>query len=239
MMSAKGRHGVALFGLLAMGLLSTANAQDAPSKKEKFVNAQEANKAALEQYSWMSTTTLALKGEVKSTKVSQVQYDAQGELLKTPMDQPQPQEQEARRRGRRHRVKEHVVDKKKKEYEELLKGLAQLISSYTHLPPDKMQAFAKGAEFSEGQGGMQGTIRIQGADVLQQADSLAVWVDPKTDMMRKVTISTSYEGKPASAVTSFANLPDGPTYPAQTVLSYPAKEIQVTTANNDYQRLGS
>ena len=239
MMSAKGSFGVVHFGLLAVILLGTANAQDAQSNKEKFVNAQKANKAALKEYSWVSTTTLSLKGEVKSTKVDQVQYDAQGQLLKTAVDQPQPQQQEAQRRGRRHRVKEHVVDKKKKEYEELLKGLGQLIASYTHLPPEKTQAFAKSAEFSQGEGEMQGTIRIHGADVLQSGDSMTIWVDSETAMMRKVDISTAYDGKPASAVTSFANLPGGPTYPAQTVLTYPAKEIQVTTANNEYQRLGS
>ena len=239
MMSAKGSFGVALFGVLAVSVPCTANAQDAQSNKEKSVNAQRANKAGLEQYSWMSTTTLALKGEVKSSKVDQVQYDAQGQLLKTPMDQPPPQQQETHRRGRRHRVKEHVVDKKKKEYEELLKGLGQLIASYTHLPPEKTQAFAKSAEFSQGEGEMQGTIRIHGADILQSGDSMTIWVDSETAMMRKVDISTSYEGKPASAVTNFANLPGGPTYPAQTVLTYPAKEIEVTTANNDYHRSGS
>lgn len=238
MTTTKHTRRVVLFGLLAASLSCTASAQDAESRKEKFVNAQRVNKEALTHYSWTSTTTLALKGEVKSTKVNLEQYDAQGQLLKTPIDQPQPEE--AHHRGRRrHRVREHVVDKKKKEYEELLKGLAQLISSYTHLPPDKTQAFAKNAEFSQGQGEMQGTIRIQGADVLQPGDSLSVWVDPRTDMMRKVEISTFYEGKPASAVTSFADLPDGPTCPAQTVLTYPAKQIEVTTANDNYQRLGS
>ena len=63
--------------------------------------------------------------------------------------------QEAGRRGGRRgrgRVKEKLIENKKEEFAELMKSLGQLVGSYAHLPPDKMQAFAQNATVAQAQG---------------------------------------------------------------------------------------
>jgi hypothetical protein len=225
--------------LLATGLMTAiAIAQ----QKEAFVQAQQANKAALREYTWKRRTELKLKGESKKVTMEQVRYDVDGKLQKTPIGggpEPPPQEQPAGRRGRRGgRVKEKVIENKKEEFAELMQNLGALVASYGQLPQDKLQAFAKNATTGKGEGAQAGTVRIQGDNVLVDGDSMSIWIDPTSSMMRRVEIATSLEKKPVSAVSEYRSLDNGPTYQARSVLTYPEKQIELTVENFEYQRVG-
>lgn len=50
---------------------------------------------------------------------------------------------------------------------------------------------------------MQGTAQIQGLNVLEQGDSVTIWVDPASQMMRRVEIKTIYDKKPATLVADY------------------------------------
>ena len=72
------------------------------AQQKEFVQAQQANKAALREYTWKSRTELKLKGESKKLTLEQVRYDIDGKLQKTPIGAPPAQEQApAPSRGRR------------------------------------------------------------------------------------------------------------------------------------------
>ena len=81
---------------------------------------------------------------------------------------------------------------------------------------------------------MAGTAQITGVNVLLQGDSMTIWIDPATQMMRRVEIKTIYEKKPASLALEYKSVPDGPTYTARTVLTYPEKNVELTIDNYDY-----
>jgi hypothetical protein len=204
-----------------------------------FADSQKANAQALRQYSWKSRTEIKLKGESKNVKVEQVRYDMNGKLQKTPVAGPPPAAPAtaaAPARGGRGggRVKNKVVEGKKEEFGDMMQGLSQLVASYGHLPPEKTQAFAANATKGKGEGAMEGTAQIQGANVLVEGDSMTMWIDPASQMMRRVEIKTVYEGKPATLITDYKSVPNGPTYMAQAMLTYPEKNVELTVDNYEY-----
>src|SRR3954470_4379518 len=146
-----------------------------------FAESQKANAQALRQYSWKSRTEIKLKGESKNVKVEQVRYDVNGKLQKTPIDGPPsaaavPAAAPARGGHGGGRLKSKVVENKKEEFGEMMQELGQLVASYGHLPPEKMQAFAASATKGKGEGAMDGTAQIKGANVLLQGDSMTMWI---------------------------------------------------------------
>jgi hypothetical protein len=221
---------------LLVALSSTlALAQAQPT----FAESQKANAQALRQYSWKSRTEIKLKGESKNVKVEQVRYDLNGKLQKTPIAGPPPAAPAAAAapaRGGRGggRLKNKVIENKKEEFGEMMQGLGQLVASYGQLPPEKMQAFAANATKGKGEGAMDGTAQIKGANVLLQGDSMTMWIDPTSQMMRRVEIKTLYEGKPATLITDYRSVPNGPTYMAQAMLTYPEKNVELTVDNYEY-----
>ena len=229
-------------GLLLAAFALTAGSLASGQQKEQFAQAQKDNAAALRQYTWKTRTEIKLKGESKSVKLEQVRYDLDGKLEKTPIDgAPAPAAQEeAGRRGRRGggKLKEKVIEKKKDEFAELLQSLGQLVGSYAHMPPDKMQAFATNATLTPNQGDGKDQLLVQGKSVLQAGDTMSVWVDPKSYMFRGVEIQTSFDEKPVHFKGDFQPLTTGPTYPARLVLEYPDKEVELIVENYDYQKLG-
>jgi len=145
-----------------------------------FAESQKANAQMLRQYTWRSRTEIKLKGESKNVKLEQVRYDANGTLEKTPIGAPAaaaPQAQ-GNRGGRGGRLKAKVIENKKEEFGELMQGLGQLVASYGHLPPDRLEAFKATATTGRGEGALQGTAQIQGVNVLEQGDSMTIWIDP-------------------------------------------------------------
>jgi len=228
------------FALSAVFFLSVVlMAQD----KEKFAQAQRQNKEALEQYTWKSRTELKMKGESKNITLEQVRYDLDGKLQKTPLTggaEQQAQETGGRRGGRRGGgLKGKIVEKKKAEFAEMMKELGQLVASYAHIPPEKMQAFLKGAMVTPGEGDNAGTLRIQGGDVLREGDAMTIWINPQTSMMHRVEILTHYEYNAVKSVSEFRAVSGGPTYQARTALLYPEKEIELIVENYDYEHVGS
>ena len=112
----------------------------------------------------------------------------------------------------------------------MMQGLGQMVASYGQLPPDKLQAF-KATATRGGRGAMQGTAQVQGPNVLQQGDSMTIWIDPASQMMRRVEIKTIYEKKPATLAADYQSVPNGPTYMAHAVLAYPEKNVELTVDN--------
>jgi hypothetical protein len=207
-------------------------------QKEQFVQAQQANTTALREYTWKRRTELKLKGESKKVTMEQVRYDIDGKLEKTAIGgAPEPpQEQPAAGRGRRGgRLKQEVIENKKEEFAELMQNLGALAASYGQLPQDKLQDFAKTATVVKGDGADAGTVRIQGANILVEGDSMSIWIDPTSYMMRRVEIGTWLEKKPVSLVSEYRSVDNGPTYQARAVLRYPEKQIELTVENFEYQ----
>ena len=111
-----------LLALAVAALLLTTLSAQGPSPQEKIAALKEslaANQAALKQDSWIETTAISMKGEVKKQEQKQCYYGADGKVQKTPLAgaaQPAPKKEEPARGGRRGggggRVKEAVIENK-------------------------------------------------------------------------------------------------------------------------------
>lgn len=199
----------------------------------KLAAVQKDNAAKLRGYTWKQRIELVLKGESKKTMLNQVRYDVEGKEQKTPI--PTGETQAAASQGRRGgRLKAKIIENKKEEFQEMMEGLAALVQSYAHIPPDVLKEALSQKKVGPGQGAMQGTAAVQLAGVLETGDSLTVWVDTATLLFRRIEINTSYEKKPVKVVADYSTLPRGPNYMAKANLQYPAKELQLKIDNFEH-----
>src|SRR5215472_14443899 len=127
-----------------------------PAMAEKVMaikEAQAANKQRLAQYNWQETETVSIKGEVKNTKVYQVQM-VNGLQQKTEVSN-----QQAQQGGRQGRLKQRIIEKKKEEYEHYSEQIGALAKQYTQPDPDRLQlAYQQGNVSLQFGGG--GTISL-------------------------------------------------------------------------------
>jgi hypothetical protein len=227
--------------LIALTLAASCHVWPAAAQdKAAFAAAQSANAKLAREYTWTSRTELKLKGESKKVTLEQVRYDATGALQKTPLPGGAPAAKAAppapsgRRGGR---LKAEIVENKKEEFAELMQNVVALVKSYAHLPPEKLQAFMAGAKTQPGTGDLQGALHISGGNALQPGDSLAIWIDPGTMMLRRIEVRSAFEEKPVLLTAIYQSAANGPTHVGRVTLAYPDKQVEVTVDNYDYKRL--
>jgi hypothetical protein len=230
------KHLLILLTIFLWSLIAVAQTE-APDTKQKFVTAQKENAAAMRHFTWKSRTELKLKGESKKVKVEQVRYSSDGQLQKITLEEssPPPAEQKGGRRG--GRIKNKIIENKKEEFADLMQQLVVVAQSYGHIPPTQMQAFLKNAQFSMGKDTYEGTIQITGTGALNPADSMNIWIDKQTMMMRRIEISTVLDKKPVQMTSEYIQMTNGPSFQSKATLEYPSKQIQVTVENFDQQQL--
>ena len=232
---------------LAALLLTTLSAQG-PSPQEKIAALKEslaANQAALKQDSWMETTTISMKGEVKKQEQKQCYYGADGKVQKTPLAgaaQPAPKKEEEQARGGRRgggggRVKEAVIENKVEELKDYMERVAALVHEYVPPDPQKLQA-AQAAGHLTVQPSPGGIVMLQAKDYVKPGDSLSIGFDSALKLSSYT--STSYVEKPkeddVTLAVTFGKLPDGTAFPQQVLLDVKAKQIQVKVTNSGHKK---
>jgi len=220
---------------ISASVLSTspATAQN-PQMADKLMaikQAQETNKQKLAQYTWQETETISIKGDVKETKVYQVQM-VNGQQQKTLLN-----DQKAQSGGRQGRVKEHVVDKKKQEYQEYGQSIGALAKQYTTPNPEALMQAKQAGNISLQPGA--GTVSLVIKNYVKQGDSMTMTINEQTHSPVSVQVN-SYLNDPKDAVTisaQFAQLPDGTNHVATTMIDGVSKHLTVNEQNSNYQKL--
>lgn len=224
--------------ILGLGILLFSTACFAQGvDPAKFAEIQKGNSQALKSFTWKQRFELQLKGESKKVTLNMMRYDAQGSEQKTLLsEEPQAQQQQPPAAGGRgSRVKAKVIEKKKEDFKEMMEGLAGVVKSYAQVPPDKLKSAMAKAEKIPGQGDMQGALGLKLANLLQDKDSLTIWIDTNTMLFRRIEIVSSYDKKPVTATANYKKIEAGPNYMAQAVLEYPSEKVVVKIDNLDYQ----
>ncbi len=232
-----------LFALMA----AVATAQPAGDAKAEKVAALKAalaaNQAALKSYTWTETTEISLKGEVKKKEQKLCRYGADGKVQKTPLgDQaaPKAQEESGGGRGRRGgRLKEHVVEKKVGEIKDYMGKVAALVGEYVPPDKDKIQAAQTAGNVSMKPDPSAGTALLAVKDYLKPGDSLSIGLNLAAKALSSYDVGSYVEDPKDDQVTlsvTFDRLPDGVSYPKQTVLDVKAKQIKVVTTNSGYAK---
>jgi hypothetical protein len=224
---------------LSLALVSVTLAQAPEDRSAAIKEALAKNQAALRQYTWVETTTISLKGEVKKKEQKQCSYGPDGKVQKVPIPgQAAPQQAQEKGGGRRGgRLKKAVVENKVEDLKEYMEQAAALVHQY--VPPDAQkiqEAQAAGNVSIQPAGGVT-TLNVK--SYLKPGDSLALGFDPAAKAMRSYAVQ-SYVEKPKdddlNLTVKFNSLPDGTTYPETVVLDVTAKKVVVNITNSGYKK---
>ena len=222
-----------------IAFVSILSAEDGAPRTE-FVQAQQANATALREYTWKSRTELSLRGEVKSVTLDQVRYDLDGRRQKTRIGgSAEPSAASADRfdplRPPAGPVRRIVAAKKKAEFEDLMHDLSALVESYAHPSLETLHAFGRQAARTKTI--EAGLVRVQARNLVVTGDSMIVWIDPLTSMIRRTEIDTTLHGERVEVAVDHRSLPNGLTYQARTLLRYPSKQMALTIETYDHQHV--
>ena len=215
-----------------------ASGQSASDMQEKVAFLKQSvadNQQRLHQYQWVETTQLTLKGDAKPPKQNLCSYGPDGQVQKLPIGDSQPQEQS----GRRGRLKQHVIEKKTEEMQDYMQQVKGLLALYVPPNSQRIQAAYQAGNISINPTAGPGIMQLSFKNYAQTGDQMMLFFDTTAMKVQQLSIHT-YLNDPKDAVTlavQFASLPDGTNYAQQTVMDAPAKKIQVTTTNSNYQRL--
>lgn len=201
--------------------------------QEKLAIAREAareNKLSLMHYQWTETNQITLKGDQKPPSQFLCQYGSDGRVQKTPIGPP-PEEPSG------GRLKKRIIEKKKEEMKDYMDDVKAVIAMY--VPPDsqRMQQAYQAGNLSFNPA--PGVMNLVFNNYAQPGDKMTLTFDPTTKKITHLSVNT-YMGEAKDAVTlqiQMATLPDGTSYPAQTVLNAAAKKLTVTTSNSNYVHL--
>jgi hypothetical protein len=188
----------------------------------------------LAQYTYLQTTTISLKGEVKKVTHDQVVTGPDGKPQKTSLDPP-----EAAAAPSGGRLKQHVVAKKKEEYADYADSIKELIAQY--VPPNKalIEQAASSGNIMMGPAGAPGEGKLVISNYVKQGDKMTLTVNPTAGGMQSISIAT-YLNDPSDAVTvnvQFARIPGGPSYPATQTINGTSKQMTIAIQNTDYKHL--
>ena len=224
-------------------IVSVAGQAPAPAAQDRAAALKQSlaeNQKALRQYTWVETTQISLKGEVKKQEQKQVVYGADGKPKKTPLPGAAPAEAKqasggggGRRGG--GRLKETIVENKVEDMKEYMEKVAALVHEY--VPPDAQKIQAAQAAGNLTAAG--GTLTVK--NYVKQGDSLSIALDTATKKLSSYNVASYVEKPKDDAVTlavTFALLPDGTSYPQQVLLDVKSKQIQVKVTNAGHKKAG-
>jgi hypothetical protein len=217
--------------VLAVGVGAFAQNSDLQQRIAAVKRAMAENQQKLQQYQWIETTQITLKGDPKPPSQNLCQYGPDGQVQKTPIGPPPEQASGGR-------VRERIVEKKKEEMQEYMGEVKGLLGMYVPPEPQKMaQAYQAGKASLNPAGGV---VNLVFTDYAQPGDQMTLTFDPNARRVVAVSVNT-FMGEANDAVglqVQMASLPDGTNYTKQTVLNASAKHLEATTTNSNYQRLG-
>lgn len=242
------RQGIGRLLAMTVLALAAATAQDAAASKqalqERLAGVKQhmaQNQAQLKQYTWVETTEISLKGEVKKSEQKNCNYGPDGKVQKTSLNSAAPpqDEQGGGRRGRRGSgaIKQKIIENKVEDMKEYMERVAGLVHRYVPPDPQTMQAsFQAGkASFDKASGA------LMFSDYAKPGDKVTLMFDPAAKKLRSFQVATFLDD-PKDAVNllaNFSSLPDGTSYLAQSTLDASSKHIQVKTTNSGYRKAGS
>src|SRR6476620_6506112 len=235
-------------GLPARGHQAAGGNADTKERVAALKQALAENQAALKHYTWTETTEISLKGEVKKRQQKTCRYGPDGKVQKTAVEGGEPQQaqqsEEPRGGGGRRRggdaAKKAVVAHKVGEIKDYMEKVAALVHEY--VPPDKekIQAAAAAGHVSMKPDAATGIAALGVQDYFKAGDALDIGLDLKCSALSSYNVRSYVDDPKKDAVTlavQFDKLPDGTSYPKQTVLDVTAKQIHVKVTNSGYAKI--
>ena len=190
------------------------------------------NKVRLSKYQWIETTTVMLKGEVKSVKQKQCYYGPDGKVQKVDITPPAPAAQPSG-----GRLKQRIVAHKKEELTDYMKEAVALIEQYVPPDPELIQFSKATNNIQVTPPNQSGVLRVNIPNFIKTGDLLSGGLNVLNNSIADINVST-FVDSPKDVVTlavNFSTLPDGTSYSGRTVLDAQAKDVKVVVENSGYR----
>ena len=225
-----GPQKLATLAIVTVLFLFSPGLVTAQDKLAALSQAMAQNQQQLQQYQWIETTIVSLKGEEKSRTQKMCFYGPDGRIQKQQISSPAQQQSPGGLKGR-------IIAKKKEELTDYMERAVALVHSY--VPPDQNRI--KGAK-EAGKISVtpaQGSMTLGFTNFVKPGDTMSLALDSGRLAIQKVNIN-SYLDSQKDAITLqvvYAVLPDGTSYPGQITLNAPAKNVVVVVQNSNYQMM--
>jgi len=205
--------------------------QSVEAKLAALKTSMAKNQAALRHYSWVETTTVSYKGEVKSTRQATASFLPDGTVQKVPIGAPPQQQTES---GLRGRIKANKVE----EMTDYMKSAVALVKTYVPPQPTKLQA-VKTADKVSLTMAPAGAATLNFAGYEKPGDNLAITIEPAASRITGINVASYLDdpSQPVTLVVAMASLPDGTSHVGTTTLNAPAKSLSVSIANSNYKKI--
>jgi hypothetical protein len=207
-----------------------------PELQQRLAEVKQAaaeNKQALAHYSWQQQETIAIKGNVKDTKMFQVHIGPDGKQQKVEMaNVPQSS-------GPSRGLKGHIKEKKKEEYQEYGEQIGALAQQYAAPDPERLQQAYQQGNLMLASGGMPGEVKMIIKNYVKPNDQVTLLFNRQTKAIQSLEINT-YLSDPKDAVTissQYSKLAGGPNHVSTMQIRGVSKDLLITTQNSNYQRM--
>jgi len=228
----KSRGGIVTGIALLAATVTLAQTNVNSELQEKVAAVKQAaaeNKQKLQQYTWIETIQLTLKGDAKPPTQNSCRYGPDGQVQKTPLGPPPQQPSGGKMRQR-------IIEKKKEEMKDYMQDVKGVLAMYVPPDPQRMQQAYQSGNVALNP--VPSAVNLVFANYAQPGDKMSLTFDTAAKKITTLNIDT-YMGEAKDKVTlqvQMGSLPDGTSYAQQTVLNSSAKNLSVTTTNSNYQR---
>lgn len=222
---------IALVPLAAQ--LAWAQNPELQQKLAEIKQSAAANKAALAHYTWQEEEKIAIKGDVKDTKISEVHLGPDGKPQKQEMEN-MPQSSG----GRQHGLGHHIKEKKGEEYKEYGQQIGALAHQYAQPDPERLQQAFQQGNVMLGSAGAPGEVKMVINNYLKPNDKVTLTFSQQAKAIQSMQIQ-SYLTDPKDAVTiaaQYSQLPDGTNHVSTMQINGASKNLLITTQNSDYHK---
>jgi len=211
---------------------SVAHAQGgAQQEVEAIKTAMGQNAAAQRNYTWIQTTQMTYKGDVKSTTTSACQYVAGGQKPQcTQTSAPPPEEKQ------RGPVRRSVKDSKVDDLKAYMDSVKALVAQYVPPQASLIQAAQGRGDVATAPNPANGTMTLTVSNYLQKGDAVIITVNQATHQVAHVAVNT-WLNDPSATVTldvAFITLPNGVSFASTKTLTATAKEVVVTITDANF-----
>ncbi len=229
---------IVLVGLLlvSVGSATLVSAQE-PATQERiaaFKKALQQSQSQLRSYEWIETTTVMLKGEVKSQKQNRCYYGADGKIQKLAIgSSPAPAQPSG------GRLKRRVVAKKTEEMSEYMKDAVELVHRYVPPSPEMIQFAKDNGKAKYGVMEPNKVIQFSLNDIVKTGDLMSATIDIQANSILEIDVSTYLEDAKdgVKLAVLFQRLPDGTSYSGRTTLDARSKDIKVVVENSGHRKM--
>jgi hypothetical protein len=214
--------------------LSVRGQSPAEQRVAEVEQAAAENEQALTHYSWRQQETIALKGDVKDTKLFQVHVGLGGQRQKLELENTPVSS-----KGGGGRIKHHIVEKKKKEFQEYGERIRALAEQYAQPDPERLQQAFEHGNLMLDSAGIPGQATLMFTNYLKPGDKVTLVFNREARAIQSLEVR-SYLNDPTAGVTiraQFSKLPDGTNHVATMQVSGMSKNLLVTTENSNYQKI--